>query len=77
MSDLRLDAVVLPQRAGCHSVSLRAGRIAAVEATPGTAPRWLALPGLVNLHAHADATLRCNRSAPPRRRPGSKPKVNR
>jgi len=57
VGDLRLDAVVFPQRAGCHSVSLRAGRIDAIEATAGTAPRWLALPGLVNLHAHADRSF--------------------
>jgi hypothetical protein len=54
VSNPRLDAVVFPQRAGCHSVSLRMGRIGATEATPGTQPRWLALRGLVNMHAHAD-----------------------
>src|SRR3974377_1331320 len=33
------------------------GRIGAIEATPGTAPRWLALPALSNLHAHADRSF--------------------
>src|SRR5271166_689543 len=34
-------------------MSLRGGLIDAIEPTPRAEPRWLVLPGLVNMHAHA------------------------
>jgi len=47
--------VSLPNRAGVFSVSLRDGKIATVRAADQAGEAaWLALPGLVNLHAHAD-----------------------
>ena len=57
MNDLRLDAVTFPHRVGCHSMSLRGGLIDAIEPTPRAEPRWLVLPGLVNMHAHADRSF--------------------
>jgi len=50
-----IDGVALPGREGVFGLTLREGLVAAV--TPGQQTsdiRWLALPGLVNLHAHAD-----------------------
>jgi cytosine deaminase len=55
--DLRLDAVTFPHRAGTFSLSLRGERVAAITPAAGGDPRWLALPGLVNLHAHADRSF--------------------
>jgi cytosine deaminase len=52
--ETRLDAVVLPGRAGIYTVMLRDGVVAAIEPSIGGDPRWVGLPGLVNLHAHAD-----------------------
>jgi len=57
VDELRLDAVALPDRAGAVTLHLRAGLVAGIEPAPGSAPRWLALPGLVNLHAHADRSF--------------------
>jgi cytosine deaminase len=51
--EVRLDAVLLPGREGIHRLFLRDGVVAAIEPCAG-APRWIGLPGLVNLHAHAD-----------------------
>ena len=55
---VRLDAVALPGRAGIHTLLLRDGVVAAIESSVeqsvGGDPRWVGLPGLVNLHAHAD-----------------------
>jgi cytosine/creatinine deaminase len=54
-NEFTIYAVVLPGRDGTFSVTLRDGVIAAIrpaEQIGETA--WLALPGLVNLHAHAD-----------------------
>jgi cytosine deaminase len=50
-----IDPVCLPSREGGFSLTLRDGLIAAIAPSkqPGTG-EWLALPGLVNLHAHAD-----------------------
>jgi cytosine deaminase len=52
-----IDGVALPLRAGTFSLTLREERIAAIEPAPGNEARWLALPGLVNLHAHADRSF--------------------
>jgi cytosine deaminase len=57
LNDLRLDAVAFPHRAGTHSLSLREGLVAAITPVPGGEARWLALPGFVNLHAHADRSF--------------------
>jgi cytosine deaminase len=54
-ADHDIHAVALPGREGVFSLSLRGGAIAAVErASPVTGAKWLALPGLINQHAHAD-----------------------
>jgi len=52
--EVTLGAVVLPGRAGIYTLMLRDGAIAAIEPWIGGDPRWVGLPGLVNLHAHAD-----------------------
>jgi cytosine deaminase len=57
VDELRLDAVALPDRAGTVTLHVRGGLVAHIEPAPRTAPRWLALPGLVNLHAHADRSF--------------------
>src|SRR5262249_47102408 len=62
---IEIEAVALPLRAGSFRFILREGRIAAIESTPGTQARWLALPGLVNLHAHANRSF-CVESFRPR-----------
>jgi cytosine deaminase len=50
-----LGGVALPGREGVVSLTLRGGRIAAITPAPQAGDaRWFALPGLVNLHAHAD-----------------------
>ncbi len=50
-----IDPVSMPGREGGVSLTLRDGFVAAISPSkqPGKAD-WLALPGLVNLHAHAD-----------------------
>jgi cytosine/creatinine deaminase len=55
--ELRLDAVTFPHRAGTYSLSLSDGLVSAIESMPKAKPRWLALPGLVNMHAHADRSF--------------------
>jgi cytosine/creatinine deaminase len=53
--EVTIDAVALPGRSRVFSVTLRDGVIAAIRPVPRTGvAAWLALPGLVNLHAHAD-----------------------
>lgn len=53
--EVTIDAVALPGRGGTFSVTLRDGSIAAIRPGEQTgAAAWLGLPGLVNLHAHAD-----------------------
>jgi cytosine/creatinine deaminase len=54
-NEVTIGAVALPARSGVFSVTLRDGLIAAVR--PAEQPVeavWFALPGLVNLHTHAD-----------------------
>jgi imidazolonepropionase-like amidohydrolase len=54
-NEVTIGSVSLPNRAGVFSVSLRDGKIATVRAADQAGEAaWLALPGLVNLHAHAD-----------------------
>jgi cytosine/creatinine deaminase len=57
VDELRLDAVALPDCAGAVTLRLRGGLVVGIERAPRTAPRWLALPGLVNPHAHADRSF--------------------
>jgi cytosine deaminase len=52
--EVTIGSVSLPGRAGVWSVSLRDGVVAAIRPDSAAEPAWLALPGLVNLHAHAD-----------------------
>jgi len=52
--EARLEAVVLPGRPGIYTLILRDGVVAAIEPSIGEEPRWVGLPGLVNLHTHAD-----------------------
>jgi len=52
-----IDAVALPDRTGTHRLTLRDGRVAAITPASSAAPQWLALPGLANLHAHADRSF--------------------
>lgn len=56
MSDeITIGSVSLPGRSGVAKVTLRDGRVAAIRpAEEAQEAAWLALPGLVNLHAHAD-----------------------
>jgi cytosine deaminase len=56
-NDVTIDAVAMPDRTGVFRLTLRDDRIAAVGASQARSPRWLALPGLVNLHAHADRSF--------------------
>jgi len=55
--ELRLDAVTFAHRAGTYGLSLSDGLVSAIEPMPKAKPRWLALPGLVNMHAHADRSF--------------------
>jgi len=53
--EVTISDVAVPGRRGVFDVSLRGGRVAAIRpAEPAGEPAWLALSGLVNLHAHAD-----------------------
>src|SRR5262249_19514132 len=49
-------SVIMPDREGRFSISLRDGRIAEIEPGrhDGSSRAWLALPCFANLHAHAD-----------------------
>jgi cytosine/creatinine deaminase len=49
----RITPVALPDRSGAWALGIADGRIRTVAATEGPA-RWLALPPLVEVHAHAD-----------------------
>src|SRR2546422_293969 len=52
-------SVIMPDREGRFSISLRDGRIAEIEPErhDSSSRAWLALPGFANLHAHADRTF--------------------
>ncbi|HEY2184079.1 MAG TPA: amidohydrolase family protein [Xanthobacteraceae bacterium] len=52
-----VDAVALIGRAGVHCLTLRNGAVASIRPAAKLEARWLALPGLVNLHAHADRSF--------------------
>ena len=53
--ELTIASVLLPGRSDVFKVTLRDGLIAAIRPAEQTGEAaWLALPGLVNLHAHAD-----------------------
>src|SRR5436190_17656652 len=54
-NEVTIGAVALPGRSGVFSLTLRNGKIAALSAAEQSVdPTWMALPGLVNFHAHAD-----------------------
>ena len=52
-------SVIMPDREGRFSISLRDGQIAEIEPErhDSSTRAWLALPGFVNLHAHVDRTF--------------------
>src|SRR2546423_12480484 len=52
-------SIIMPDREGRFSISLRDGRIAEIEPGrhDGSSRAWLALPSFANLHAHADRTF--------------------
>jgi len=53
--ELTLSAIALPDRSGVWRLTLRDRLVAAIRPDAhGEEAHWLALPGLVNLHAHAD-----------------------
>ncbi len=54
-NEVTIGAVALPGRSGMFGLTIRDGLIARLQpAYAGNEGVWLALPGLVNLHAHAD-----------------------
>jgi cytosine/creatinine deaminase len=54
-NEVTIGAVALPGQSGVFSLTLRDGSIAGIRAAEqASGATWLALPGLVNLHAHAD-----------------------
>ena len=64
MSDTRtIDAVALPGRDGVFCLTIEGGAVAAIDPSPRQA-RWLALPGMVNLHAHADRAFTVDKFRP-------------
>jgi cytosine/creatinine deaminase len=57
-NEVTIGSVSLPGRSGVHSMILRDGVVAGIRpAEHASEARWLALPGLVNLHAHADRSF--------------------
>jgi cytosine deaminase len=58
-----IDGVALPGRDGTFSLTLDGAAIAAIRPSP-TQARWLALPGMVNLHAHADRAFTVDKFRP-------------
>lgn len=65
-ADLTINGINLPLRDGPHAMVIREAVILSVEADTQTrcGPRWLALPGLVNLHAHADRAFTAPEARP-------------
>jgi cytosine deaminase len=54
-NEVTIGAVAVPGRSGTFGLTMRDGVIARLQpAYAGSEGVWLALPGLVNLHAHAD-----------------------
>jgi cytosine/creatinine deaminase len=54
-NEVTIGSVALPGRSGVFSLTMRNGLIASVRAAEQAGDAaWFALPGLVNLHAHAD-----------------------
>lgn len=56
-NEVTIDPVALPDQAGVFRVTLGDGSIAVVEPSQAQSARWLAIPGLANLHAHADRSF--------------------
>lgn len=63
---LTIRRVRIPHAEGLHAIPLRDGRIASAEPERDGegAGAWLALPGLVNLHAHADRAFSATSQRP-------------
>jgi cytosine deaminase len=59
-----IDAVALPGRDGAFGLTLEDGSVAAIAPSRVTETRWLALPGLCNLHAHADRAFTVDKFRP-------------
>ncbi len=54
-NEVTINVVVVPDRSGVFSVTLRDGLVGAIRpAERADETGWLALPGFANLHAHAD-----------------------
>jgi cytosine/creatinine deaminase len=67
-NEVTIGSVSVPGRGGVFSLTLRDGKVAAVRAAdPAGEAAWLALPGLVNLHAHADRAYTQARTGHPAR----------
>jgi cytosine/creatinine deaminase len=57
-NEVTIGAVAVPGRNGMFSLTMRDGLITRLQpAYAGSEGVWLALPGLVNLHAHADRSF--------------------
>jgi cytosine/creatinine deaminase len=61
---ITIDAVALPGRDGVFSLMLENGVVTSIAPSQSSQSRWLALPGLVNLHAHADRAFTVDRFRP-------------
>jgi cytosine deaminase len=59
-----VDAVALPGRDGVFSLTLDNGVVAATAPAQSAEVRWLAVPGFVNLHAHADRAFTVDKFRP-------------
>lgn len=61
-----IDGVTLPLRQGSYRIVIRGGIVHSIEAmtVAPTTSRWLAIPGMVNLHAHADRAFTAPESRP-------------
>jgi cytosine/creatinine deaminase len=60
-----IPGVSLVDRAGWFDIALDAERVSAITpARPGVSPRWLAMPALVNMHAHANRAFAAPSSRP-------------
>jgi cytosine deaminase len=54
----------MPGRFGAFTMTLAGDRIGTIEEVSDATPEWLALPGLANLHAHADRAYTVQSSRP-------------
>ncbi|MFL6797731.1 MAG: amidohydrolase family protein [Xanthobacteraceae bacterium] len=64
-NEVTIGAVALPGRSGSFSLTLRDGMISSVRCSEQPVEvTWVALPGLVNMHAHADRAFTVNSFRP-------------